>query len=186
MIEVRQRNSKGITQFIGTYTEFEFARKYDERKINELFSNDDKENKFWTDWNAEHYKCGHLFKHTAYNSRGKLLTVDYLIGVVRAINRAYYSKWRWSYRQKKWVKRNSDSNWMPGAKRGNYSYFRHIRTFQERRWANAWDDEEFAPKIRATRNKDNLPNNWDDIGRGDYNNRNWKHHRKHQWKEKED
>lgn len=70
----------------------------------------------------------------------------------------------------------------PGSKRGNYSFWRHPRTTQERRWANAWDDEEFAPKARGARNGHNLPNVWDDIVRQDSEDRNWKRHRKFQWK----
>jgi len=71
----------------------------------------------------------------------------------------------------------------PGAKRRNYSYYRHPQTTQERRWADAWDDEEFAPKCRATRNARTLPNCWDDFVRSNHRNRTWKHYRKHQWKD---
>lgn len=71
----------------------------------------------------------------------------------------------------------------PGHKRGSYRWFRQPRTTQERRWAKAWDDEEFAPKTRCSRNFRNLPNAWDDYTRRDADDRSWKRHRKHQWKE---
>ncbi len=70
----------------------------------------------------------------------------------------------------------------PGTKRNFRSMYRRPRTTQERRWANAWDDEEFATKVRARRNYRNLPNSWDDIPHTDWSYRNWKHYRKHQWK----
>lgn len=69
------------------------------------------------------------------------------------------------------------------AKRRRYR-LRRIRTTHERRWVRAWDDEEFAPKIRARRNARNLPDSWDDYVRRDVDDRNWKRHRRHQWKEK--
>lgn len=73
---------------------------------------------------------------------------------------------------------------MPGSKRGHYSFWRHPHTTQERRWASAWDDEEFAPKTRGARSGHNLVNAWDDIVRQDSDDRNWKRHRKFQWKAK--
>ena len=74
--------------------------------------------------------------------------------------------------------------WFIGRKRSHYHYYRRVRTTQERRWANAWDDEEFAPKIRKCRNASNLPSYWDDQPRSNCDNHNWKRFRKHQWKEK--
>lgn len=62
-------------------------------------------------------------------------------------------------------------------------FYRRIRTTHERRWAHAWDDEEFAPKVRSRRNARNLPNSWDDIPRFDWRHRSWKRYRKHQWKD---
>jgi hypothetical protein len=65
-------------------------------------------------------------------------------------------------------------------RRKAYRRYRSIKTFQERKWANAWDDEDV--KIRSRRNATNLPNNWDDI-KG-YTHKSWKKQskRKHQWK----
>lgn len=194
MIEVRQRNSNGVIQFIGTYTEFEFSRKYGEDSVRELFSNTDTDNRFWskTERVADSTRpggcryqttCGNEFKHTAYNSRGKLLTVDYLVGVTRACNRAFSSKWIWNWRRKEWVKRQQWA-YHPGHKRTNGRYYRRIQTTNERRWAHAWDDEEVTPKYRAARNAKNLPNSWDDYRIDSRYNHNWKRYRKHQWKEK--
>lgn len=67
-----------------------------------------------------------------------------------------------------------------GSKRGSYRWHRRIRTTQERRWTHAWEDEEFAPKVRNRRNAHNLANAWDDRVRS--NDRNWKRHRANQWK----
>lgn len=76
--------------------------------------------------------------------------------------------------------------YVPGSKRSyRHGYgFRHPRTTYERRWADAWTDEEEspAPKIRARRNFRNLPSSWDDIPRRDWDNNNWKRFRRHQYK----
>ena len=55
---------------------------------------------------------------------------------------------------------------------------------QERKWAHAWDDEEFAPKARAARQGKNLPDSWDDYHA--HNDKCWKTQskRKHQWRPK--
>jgi len=63
-----------------------------------------------------------------------------------------------------------------------YGRFRRVRTQQERKWANAWDDEEFAPKVRPKRNIWNLPDSYCDIIA--HNDKSWKTQtkRRHQWK----
>ena len=72
------------------------------------------------------------------------------------------------------------------SRRGGYAWGGHraIRTFQERKWASAWDDEEDCPRVRARRNARNLPEPWDDIP--SHNDKCWKTQskRRHQWKEK--
>ena len=72
--------------------------------------------------------------------------------------------------------------WIPGAKRTWHrgANLRLLHTTPERRWAHAWDDEDDAPKCRASRNAKNLPNSWDDYWR--YNQKSWKKFRKTQWK----
>lgn len=71
---------------------------------------------------------------------------------------------------------------------GGYSYYRKISTFPEHRdnVALLCDEDAIEYDIipRPKRVSMNLPNSWDDIGRGDYKNKNWKRHRKTQWKEK--
>lgn len=66
------------------------------------------------------------------------------------------------------------------------NFFRHIKTTSERRIAAiAEHDEELLEvgiRIRAKRNHKNIPNTWDDFYRKDTDHRNWKRHRKHQWK----
>lgn len=85
-----------------------------------------------------------------------------------AYNKKHPYRYRWWY--------------YPGAKRSWRGMFRGIRTFQERKWAHAWDDEEFAPKVRAKRQGKNLPDPWDDYPHRDQDDRCWKRYRKHQWK----
>lgn len=67
-----------------------------------------------------------------------------------------------------------------GKCRRRYRYFRSPRTFAERKASQVIDRQE--PQARASRNARNLPSNWDDIGRKDIDNRNWKRHRRHQYK----
>lgn len=62
---------------------------------------------------------------------------------------------------------------------------RHMKTTQEIREVETLDLDEdaqyYSVKIRAKRNKANLPEAWDDHWRS-YINKNWKHYRKTQWK----
>ena len=95
----------------------------------------------------------------------KIVVPDRLVGL--------YRKWynvkprrRWQYRKSAW---------------GGY---RRLRTTQERKWAHAFDDEEFAPKVRAVRQGKNLPDSWDDYRRHAQKSWKWQSKRKNQWKEK--
>jgi len=75
--------------------------------------------------------------------------------------------------------------WRRGShRRTAYGRFRHPRSTQEKRWVHAWDDEEFAPKVRAKRGMRYLPDAWDDYL--SHNDKCWKTQskRRHQWKEK--
>lgn len=96
-----------------------------------------------------------------------LVTPDRLVGLYRDWIGRRRSHYHWLY----WRSYNR-------AYRGN----RHIRTTQERRWATAWNDEEFAPRVRGKRSARMIPNSWDDI-RG-HNDKSWKTQtkRRHQWK----
>lgn len=80
------------------------------------------------------------------------------------------------YRYPRWA------NHHPGSKPSMGWWIRRPKTIQEARWVNAWDDEEFAPRVRARRNAKNLPNAWDDEHRSDLAIRNWKQFRRTQWK----
>lgn len=73
----------------------------------------------------------------------------------------------------------------PGSKRSWRfgGFYRRPKTTQERRWNEAWDDEDDAPSPRARRNNRNLPDSWDDALRNTYRLRSWKHYRRHQWKD---
>lgn len=62
------------------------------------------------------------------------------------------------------------------------SYYRHPRTFQERKWN--CDMEDGAPPPRGRRRQGTLPCDWDDRIRDSVFWKNWKYYRKHQWKPK--
>ena len=171
MIEVTQRNLKGNEQIIGFYTEEEFGKHFRPDEVRERFSNSSieryKENTYLPSMDC--YIKIPVFSYVAYNDKGKLLTVDYLVGISKKYRNNLQRKFRRVYHS--WAK----PKWHSG------SYIRHMRTTQEKRWANAWDDEEFAPKVRARRNANNLIDVRDDIWR--HNQKNWKKFRKHQWRD---
>lgn len=83
-------------------------------------------------------------------------------------------KYRWGYPNPR----------QPGSRTGQGwgHMYRRPKTTQERRWAHAWDDEDFAPKVRKARNKKNLVDAWDDRRLSSREDRNWKRFRKTQWK----
>ena len=61
------------------------------------------------------------------------------------------------------------------------SYFRHMRTTQERRWSFLGENEDYPIKLRTKRSFKYIPNSWDDIVKERH--KNWKKYRKHQYKE---
>lgn len=64
-----------------------------------------------------------------------------------------------------------------------YHVFRSaMRTAQERRLHAFVDVEAGEPPPRACRTGFNLPSNYSDFARSDYDTRSWKHYRKNQWK----
>ena len=107
------------------------------------------------------------FCYVVYNANGKTIGPDMLIGIDRRLRRERRHWW---------------GRWNPGSKRGNCCHYRRMKTTQERRWAHAWDDEEFAPKPRAKRQGHNLPDAYDDYWRGSEG-KSWKNYRTHQWKD---
>jgi hypothetical protein len=112
------------------------------------------------------YLVDQSHRYIAYEG-DKLVTPDHLVGLYRAwiqTKRRFQGRWR--------SRKSARGSW------------RRIRTTQERRWAHAWDDEEFAPTVRCRRNATNLPNTWDDYTA--HNEKGWKcqSKRRRQWKRK--
>ena len=70
--------------------------------------------------------------------------------------------------------------------RGGFGWYRYPKTFQELREIDSfYHDEEcklLKVKHRAGRNR--TPTCWDDCMRSDFNHKNWKRQRRHQWKPK--
>lgn len=122
------------------------------------------------------------------NNPGEFLRPDYYDFIIRddwnnnpCLDKLEDDWWEY-YKNKKKYKYSYPNARQPGRKRSCGDFFRRMATFQERKWANAWDDEEFAPKVRKRRNARNLPNSWDDYKRMEYKDNNWKRYRKTQWK----
>jgi hypothetical protein len=177
MIEVTQKDSNGRIQTIAYYfTEEQFGKAFHPATVEENFSTEHKQiGKEETFITPNYYRTDYIFACVAYNERGNVLDVSHLVGIARQYN-------EWYLRQVKWYYRRRSSGTKREKRRVRGSRFRAMRTTQERKWANAWDDEEFAPKCRTRRDAKHLPNYWDEFWR--YNQKNWKKFRKHQWKEK--
>jgi hypothetical protein len=106
--------------------------------------------------------------YVVFDANDKFVTPDRLLGMQRKF---------WKNRRIKQDRKWASHRWGHHA-RGR---LRYMRTNQEHRWAHAWDDEEFAPKVRAARQGKNLPTAWDDhMG---HNEKSWKFQskRSHQW-----
>jgi len=124
---------------------------------------------------TEHDSRGPKFK-VVYDENGKQYLPDELVGLRRAwINDKKASK----------DFRNRYDRTSNGRRKKAYGHFRSVRTFQERKWAEAWNDEEFAPKTRRARAAPTLPDPWDDYIC--HNDKSWKTQskRKKQWKHNE-
>ena len=178
MIEVFQRDPMGRLKSLGVFTEDEFGQFYG-RDVEDQFSNDDTDhfvgNLYLKSLNV--YIEGKEYKKVAYNEKGKLLTVDYLVGICRAYRRKVRVNWRARWKKK----------YDCGRKKPAYGWLRKIHTTPERRWTHAWDDEEFAPQngfARGRRSSHNLPNSWDDYWAGAQKSWKWQSKRRHQWKDK--
>lgn len=126
-------------------------------------------------WDRQHATgetvSGLRFAYVAFEG-AKLITKDRLVGLCRAYKPTV---WWWMH----------PTTRHPGSKRpASYRYYRRPKSTNEKRWANAWVDEEYAIKPRGKRTPHNLPDAWDDCVRADIGDRCWKRHRKTQWKEK--
>lgn len=63
--------------------------------------------------------------------------------------------------------------------------YRAPGTTQELRYSCLTPEEKAEGwKVRGSRNRRNLPNSWYDIYRSNMQVRNWKHFRRHQWKDR--
>jgi hypothetical protein len=107
----------------------------------------------------------------------KLVTPDRLVGLWREYCRNVRNPYRYGWF---WERRRSR-----GEKKQAYGHWRAPKTTNERRWAHAWDDEEFAPRTgfaRGRRRANALPNLWDDLY--GHNDKSWKTQskRRHQWR----
>lgn len=179
MIYVYQRNHKGNLHLIEEYASpREFARHYSERMVTNNFANDDSVRTYHVDWAGYRVDRGwssleyKVYAKVAYNEKDKLLPVSELVGYTRkAIKKGgVLYKGRYYY-------------WNSWSKKA-YGGWRHPRTTQERKWAHAWDDEEFCPPPRARRQGRYLPTVWDDIYA--HSEKSWKTQskRRHQWRPK--
>ena len=169
MIIVTQRDRiKGHIKEIGTFTETEFARVYGDELDHFATNHNEYFKSYVDDWYLGSTEC----KFVAYNENDTILSVAYLTGIVRP-----YKKERRAFFRYGWKARFDR-----GARKDVYGRLRHIKTYQERKWAHAWDDEEFPPKTRSRRQGDRLPDARDDYW--SHNQRSWKKQskRKHQWK----
>jgi len=181
MIIVTQRSHTGFIETLETYTEREFATAYRgtfvRGELHDNFSNSDIERKKQTFYSVTGDFCypDVVYALVAYNEKGKLLTVDHLIGVCRHeyVRKPYL--WGW------------DRKRSCGKKLQTYGNYRNVNTRQELKWAHAWDDEEFNAPARVCRERD-LSTGWwhDDVRFIRHTEKNWKKQSKRagQWKQK--
>lgn len=95
---------------------------------------------------------------------------------IKERRRKPYLGWFWS-RYASW---NGEGP-VPGVHKykAGWHYCRRIRHMNERRWAIPMEDE---PAPRPKRNRNNLQNPWDDYTVAAREDRNWKRHRRTQWR----
>lgn len=174
MITVKQRRDgnrcvKIVT--IGVFTEQEFGNYYRPSSIKDLFANDLNQ----LDYTHPVQTIGDfcvvtekVYKLVAFDQHDRLITVGRLQNISNkswqqylATRKRNYFNWG-IYRTAK--RKASQGKWL-----------RRPKTTQERR--HSFDNPEL---VRKSRNATNLPNTWWDIIL--YRQRNWKKHRKTQWK----
>lgn len=89
-----------------------------------------------------------------------------------------YSNSYWSSYHREYIYRYDSMPFVHKHHGHKGTYFRHMKTTQERRWSYSIKEDDV--KCRAKRNSHNLPNSCDDICRN--LEKNWKKFRKNQWK----
>ena len=117
----------------------------------------------WMSWDNPRRYC-----YVAYENDVTLITPDRLVGAQRSYNNTrksryiYYNSWR-------------KRGWRKG---------RGVRTTQERKYSEDWDDDGNRIRVRAKRNAANIPDCWDDYRC--ITDRSWKTQskRRKQWKGK--
>lgn len=112
--------------------------------------------------------CRWSYAYVVFDEKYRVVTVDRLVGYRRARDKVW-----WKAYHKDHYRRYS------GRKYRSYRR-RHPKTTHERRWHHAWDDEEYAPKVRASRN--HLPDAWNCMYPVNREIDNWKRYRKTRWK----
>lgn len=116
---------------------------------------------------------------------GTVITVDDLAAARTNKPIRWYDKWR---RDRNNYKFRDGPVPYTRKSRGGFKTFRRPKTFNERKTAEAHmldeDIQYYGIKIRPKRNFNNLVNAWDDIPRTNWRDKNWKRHRKTQWKKK--
>lgn len=177
MIEIYRRR-EGKDRLIRTFETFDDlfnARAVGEHVIAEAFScnPEDRTDRYLfgeADLDSE-FLAHHCY--VCYEN-GKVVTPDRLVGLFRE----WYHN-RNPYRRGWWYRRFDC-----GEKKQAWGHWRAPKTTYERRWAHAWDDDEFAPKTgfaRGRRRANALPNLWDDYMT--HNDKSWKTQtkRRKQW-----
>jgi hypothetical protein len=167
-IFVFQRKENGKIEKIEEYDNpAHFAVHYFEQKVTSQFGDSDTQRVPRWEFKTHFFESDNVFAKVAFNSKEKIIPVSQLVGYVRERKNIILDEFYSSFYRR--------------GRKSAYGRFRKPKTTQERRWSCAWDDEEFAPKIRKRRKGHNLPNAWDDYI--SHNEKSWKRQskRKHQW-----
>ena len=132
-----------------------------------------------------YYRLAYWDKCPCLHARiGAFPDVKYYCYLVFDSTHTHYSRDRLIGLYRKWNERYRKCRGYRRWRRTAWRRCRKIKTFHEHKWAHAWDDEDFSPKVRAKRQGNYLPTYWDDI-RG-HTDKCWKtqSNRKRQWKVK--
>ena len=186
MYELRKKDNNGKIKIIKVYDTLDsLFRSTSEYSLQECGFDYDERTDIYGDFcNHSLFEPLNIYESTEYRYiivnvlKNKILSSDYLVGEYRKWNENRKAKNRKNLERRLAKQRQ-------GRKPSPFNKMcKHMRTTNERRWANANLDEEFAPTTRAKRNAKNLPNTWWDIP--SYSQKSWKFQskRKKQWKPK--